>query len=129
LKEKGSMSVRRLSAILAQRCPVCLKGAVFNALLGMNKRCPLCGVPFERETGYFLNAMFVAYAIGFLFIIPTAIYLYFLNVSVPVFSVIILVEMAVLWPLIFRYSRVIWLHIDQIIDPRQAPPQPDTNQT
>jgi uncharacterized protein (DUF983 family) len=121
--------MKRLIAILAQRCPVCLEGKVFNALLGMNKNCPACGVPFERETGYFLNAMFVAYAIGFFFIIPTAIYLYFLDVSVPVFSVIILVEMVVLWPLIFRYSRVIWLHIDQLIDPRRAPSKPNTTQT
>jgi uncharacterized protein (DUF983 family) len=121
--------MKRLIAILAQRCPVCLEGKVFNALLGMNKNCPACSVPFERETGYFLNAMFVAYAIGFLFIIPTAIYLYFLDVSVPVFSVIILVEMVVLWPLIFRYSRVIWLHIDQLIDPRRAPSKPNTTQT
>ena len=121
--------MRRLIAILAQHCPVCLEGKVFNSLLAMHKECPVCGIHFERETGYFLNAMFVAYAIGFLFIIPSAIYLYFLNVSVPVFSVIIIAEMAVFWPLIFRYSRVIWLHIDQMMDPRQAPPRSHIGQT
>jgi hypothetical protein len=24
-----------------------------------------------------------------------------------------------MWPLLFRYSRVIWMHADQVLDPRQ----------
>ena len=60
------MPKNRLLAILLCRCPVCLRGAVFHSLLGMNADCPHCGIHFERETGYFLNAMFFAYVIGFL---------------------------------------------------------------
>jgi hypothetical protein len=26
----------------------------------------------------------------------------------------------IVWPLLFRYSRVIWLHMDQVMDPRQG---------
>ena len=55
----------RIGAILAQRCPVCLEGQVFDSLLGMREMCPVCGVKFERENGYFLNAMFIAYVLGF----------------------------------------------------------------
>lgn len=115
------LTMRRLWAILTQRCPVCLRGRVFRSLLGMEKECPVCGVHFEREHGYFLNSMFVAYALGFLLLIPSAIWLALREVSIGVFSAAIIVETAVAWPLIFRYSRVLWMHVDQMLDPRAAP--------
>lgn len=118
------MFLRRILAVLTLRCPVCLQGKVFHSLLGMHKECPNCGVYFERETGYFLNSMFVGYAGGFLLLIPSAIWLYWLDVSVPVFALIVIAEVAVLWPLIFRYARIIWMHLDQVLDPRTAPRLP-----
>jgi hypothetical protein len=42
------------------------------------------------------------------------------NVSIGLFAAVIVVETIVMWPLVFRYSRVIWLHIDQVLDPRKA---------
>jgi uncharacterized protein (DUF983 family) len=113
-----NLLTQRLFAILRQRCPICLQGAVFYSLLGMHKACPHCGVVYEREHGYFLNAMFVAYVVGFLVLIPSAIYLALRDVSVPVFAFVITLETILIWPLIFRYSRVIWLHVDQVLDPR-----------
>jgi uncharacterized protein (DUF983 family) len=113
--------MNRFTAVIRQRCPVCLEGKVFNALLGTNKQCPVCGLQFERETGYFLNAMFIAYVMGFLILAPLTLLLYLLDVSIPVFSVTIIVMMVICWPLIFRYSRVIWLHVDQVLDPRASP--------
>jgi uncharacterized protein (DUF983 family) len=110
--------VNRLIAVLAQRCPVCLRGPVFRSLIGMNQTCPVCGIHFERETGYFLNAMFAAYSLGFLLLIPSAVGLFLLNVSLGLFSTTIIAETVILWPLIFRYSRVVWLHVDQVLDPR-----------
>jgi uncharacterized protein (DUF983 family) len=98
---------KRLQAILFQRCPVCLQGQLFTGVLAMHSHCPRCGVKLERETGYFLNAMFIAYSLGFLILIPTAV--------LAVVGVVVIV-----WPLLFRYSRVIWLHMDQVMDPRQG---------
>lgn len=115
--------MKRLLALLRLRCPVCLQGRLFRSLLGMNKECPVCGLHFERETGYFLNSMFIAYAIGFLVLIPSAVWLALNSVSIAVFSGVIIVETIVVWPIIFRYSRAIWLHIDQVLDPRSAPMQ------
>ena len=68
--------MKRLWAVVRQRCPICLEGKVFRSLWGMNTHCPVCGVKFERETGYFLNSMFIAYTLGFLILIPTAVLLY-----------------------------------------------------
>lgn len=115
------MHNNRLLAILFCRCPICLRGPVFRSLLGMYADCPHCGIHFERETGYFLNAMFFAYVIGFLILAPTMLYLYFQHVSTLWFTIVVTVETLLLWPWVFRYSRVLWLHMDQLIDPRKPP--------
>jgi uncharacterized protein (DUF983 family) len=111
--------IRRLRAIVAQRCPVCCEGKVFKSLWGMNTHCPVCGIKFERETGYFLNSMFIGYAVGLLILVPTAVVLFFLNVDLLVFSTVIIVVSALVWPLVFRYARVLWMHADQMLDPRR----------
>ena len=115
----------RPEAVLLQRCPVCLEGKVFRSFLGMHKNCPECSVVYERESGYFLNSMFVAYVIGFLVLGPVALGLYILSISGKMqvsgllFWIVIIGLTAVLWPFIFRYSRVIWMHADQLMDPRE----------
>ena len=119
IHRKASAVATRIGAILAQRCPVCLEGRVFDSLLGTRETCPVCGVKFERENGYYLNAMFIAYVLGFLVLAPTTVILYLFDVSPFVFLAVIVVEMALLWPAIFRYSRILWLHLDQMIEPRK----------
>ena len=111
---------KRLWAIIRQRCPVCLEGQVFRSFLGMNSHCPVCGIKYDRETGYFLNSMFIAYTLGFLILIPSAVLLYLWDASILLFTIIIIVECIIMWPLLFRYSRVIWMHADQVLDPRKA---------
>lgn len=110
--------MNRLLAVLLQRCPVCLEGKVFHGILAMNKTCPHCGVVFEREHGYFLMSMFVGYAVGFLVLLPSAVWMALGDTSILRFSVVITLETILLWPFVFRYSRVIWMHIDQVLDPR-----------
>lgn len=112
-------------AILLQRCPVCRRGKVFRSFLGMHADCPVCGIHFERETGYFLNAMFFAYLLGFFIIAPLALYLYIRGTTTVEFTTVITVTLLILWPFIFRYSRVLWLHADQLLDPRAKDPSPD----
>jgi uncharacterized protein (DUF983 family) len=118
------MMLHRLAAILKQRCPVCLQGSLFRSWMGMYAECPVCGLHFERESGYFLNSMFAGYVLGVLLLVPTAVWLFFRDVSLGVFATVIIVETVILWPLIFRYARVLWLHLDQVLDPRPAPNPP-----
>jgi hypothetical protein len=63
--------------------------------------------------------MFFAYAMGAVIVAPTALYLYFQQVSAFWFTAVISAELLLLWPFIFRYSRVLWLHADQLMDPRR----------
>ena len=116
--------MKRFLAVLRQRCPVCLEGKVFKSLLGTNTHCPVCGVKFERETGYFLNAMFIAYTLGFVLVIPLAVLLYMWNASILVFTLVIIAFFVIAWPVFFRYSRILWMHADQLLDPRHPEPSP-----
>ena len=113
--------MKRIWAILRLRCPVCLEGRAFHSLFGMNKVCPECGIAFEREHGYFLNSMFIAYALGFLIMVPTAILLALRDVSITFFALFMVALVVVITPILFRYSRILWLHTDQILDPRPLP--------
>ena len=44
----------------------------------MNDPCPVCGLVFEREPGYFLGAMYFSYALAVFIIAPLFILLYWL---------------------------------------------------
>ena len=84
----------------------------------MNAACPVCGLVFDRESGYFAGAMVVSYALA----VPilAAIVLALIKI-VGLDTVVALIigntAYLVLVPLIFRYSRVLWLHLDWLIDP------------
>lgn len=106
---------RRLDAILRQRCPVCLEGPMYSGLVTMNERCPRCGHVFERETGFFQGAMYVSWvtSVG-LFATFALLALFLLAPRIGLFAamaVAVLVYMPCV-PMLFRYSRVIWAHIN-----------------
>src|SRR5437899_10038697 len=54
----------RLWSIVRLRCPRCFDGKVFRGSFQMNETCPVCGMRFEREQGYFLGAMYASYFLG-----------------------------------------------------------------
>jgi uncharacterized protein (DUF983 family) len=110
--------------MLLGRCPRCRNGAIFEPLFSggiftMNEACPVCGLLFERETGYFIGGMYVSYTLGVLTVLPVAVLLAVVY-AVPVALVILvaLLQTFASMPLFYRYSRIVWLHTDQMIDPR-----------
>jgi uncharacterized protein (DUF983 family) len=109
---------KRFSAILKQLCPRCLQGKVFGKLWKMNRRCPACGLEFEREPGYFLGAMYFSYGLAVVSGIPIIVVMLLLEVSNWWMLLILAVQLGLSSPLLFRYSRVMWLHLDQVVDPR-----------
>jgi uncharacterized protein (DUF983 family) len=48
---------------LTMRCPNCGSRTLFSGLLHMNDRCPVCGLVFEKEEGFFLGAMVFSYTL------------------------------------------------------------------
>jgi hypothetical protein len=91
----------------------------------MNEICPVCGLRFRREAGYFLGAMYVSYPLAalvlwvFHFLIGTLLFpewrweLSLLAAVVPFLLCV---------PMIFRYSRVIWMFVDRYADPMPDEP-------
>lgn len=78
----------------------------------MYHRCPHCNVDFERETGFYYGAMYVSYALTVIISVLTAIIWYFLFRSNLVLYIIInFAIILVLFPLLYRISRSIWISI------------------
>lgn len=110
--------MRRLLAFLRLRCPHCFQGAIFSGVWQMHNNCSVCGIVYEREQGFFMNAIFFGYIIGFVAILPLNIVLYIYEAPPIWFLAGTLLLLTLLSPLIFRYSRVLWMHLDEMMDPR-----------
>ena len=109
--------MRRFWAFLRLRCPNCYRGKLFKSVWQMHESCPICGIKYEREQGYFMNAIFFGYILGFIAILPVNALLFFYDVAPIWFLVSTLLVLTILSPLIFRYSRAIWMHLDAMLDP------------
>ncbi|HEX9266059.1 MAG TPA: DUF983 domain-containing protein [Candidatus Limnocylindria bacterium] len=110
--------MRRAWAICRGRCPRCLSGRVWRGMFSMNEPCPVCGLRFERESGYWTGAMVASYAIGIpvLALIVLGVWVatgWDILVALVVGDVVFLAVV----PFVWRYSRVVWLHLDWLIDP------------
>ena len=66
--------IRALRDALWQRCPNCHRGRLFRGWLNrMFSRCPVCGLPYLRESGYYLGGMIITYI--FAVVVLIAVYL------------------------------------------------------
>jgi uncharacterized protein (DUF983 family) len=103
----------RLRAIARQRCPQCLQGRVFSGIIKMRDRCTICGHQFTREPGYFTGAMYLSYGMSLVvFSVLTGVALLLLPSHSPGWALAVAVPLFLaLVPILFRYSRVIWMHL------------------
>ncbi len=90
---------------------------MFRGALEMRRICPSCGLVLEREPGYFTGAMVVAYAIAVVVYGGLALALWAVGIPLAAALVGSAVVLIVAAPAIFRYSRVVWMHLDHAIDP------------
>ena len=84
----------------------------------MRERCPVCGLKFEREEGYFLGAMYISYGLALITIVILAVVLCASTrwpLHKTVFCALLLfLPMA---PTLTLFSRVLWIYLDRAIDP------------
>jgi uncharacterized protein (DUF983 family) len=110
---RGTQYFRRA---LRLRCPVCGEGRMFRGMT-MWQTCPACGFPFEREPGYWTNAVTLNFmttgGLAILLVTPLAFS------GLPVLLILALgMTLAVLLPLLcFRHIKALWLAIDLRIRP------------
>jgi hypothetical protein len=78
----------------------------------VNEHCPVCGLRFEIEPGFFFGAMYVSYAFSVALFTVIAVALSVLgDYPVYVYAISIVVAVVLLFPFMFRYSRVLFLHL------------------
>jgi uncharacterized protein (DUF983 family) len=110
--------------LITGRCPRCRQGRIFpKTFLGaigmMNPSCSECGLRFLREAGYFLGAMYVSYGLGVLTVLPVGVVLaVVLKWSLVIVMPLVILQTIASMPFFLRFSRIIWLHVDQALDPR-----------
>lgn len=116
----------RIWAAIRQRCPRCHRGPVFQGFAKTRRECPVCGLVYEREVGYFTGAMYAAYFFSF----GTTLYwlpMLFLGVNPWLVVLLPTIHLIVQIPITYRYARVIWLHIDHRFDPSALPKDPNSD--
>ena len=107
----------KIAAIVSMKCPKCREGDMFNApitqgIYKMNKECPVCKQAFELEPGFYWGAMYVGYGLSGGYMLSTVgAMLLFLNWSVELAFTISILGGIIIFPLIARLARVIWLNI------------------
>ena len=111
-----------LRGILRLRCPKCRSGKLFSGLITMPERCPVCGMYFEREHGYFVGAMAISYGLA----VALVAVLFFGLLAItrwPLEWVLLAASLAFLplAPACLRYSRALWMNLDRRIDPFDEP--------
>jgi uncharacterized protein (DUF983 family) len=117
--------VSAVQGILYQLCPRCRTGKIFYKSVWlfprMYERCPACGLKYEREAGYFLGAMYISYGLG----LGTIAVLAALVWEVTRWSILKstaggIVLFLPLAPVLTWMARVLWIYLDQGIDPDRS---------
>ncbi len=124
LDQHSHHTAQRIGGLLRQRCPRCLTGAVFRGRITMNETCAVCGLRFGREEGYFSGSMDLSFflaapVLAFVFLVLYQLF----SATWSLIAILLASYVAFLpfVPLVFRYSRVLWLYIDWQLDPVPKP--------
>jgi uncharacterized protein (DUF983 family) len=112
---------RALRSALAWRCPNCGRGPLFRGWFRLHRRCPLCGLRYYRESGYFTGAMYLDYAVSAAVVAS----LYFLSLLLPDFTAfspdtkrLLWIAFGILVALAFmRHAYSFWLAMDFYFSP------------
>ena len=113
---KGS----KLYSIFTSTCPVCHKGDMYvennpykiTEIMKMHDNCSHCGKKFKIEPSFFFGAMYVSYGVGVAIAVAAFIIsFFFLNLDRNYTFLIIILSLVVLFPVIVRISRNIWINL------------------
>lgn len=101
------------------KCPKCEQGDVFSEKGNifqlkspkMIEKCSNCGYIFDRESGYFLGAFYVSYALTVFELLLIYFILQFLLTNVWIIISIMLLVLTLLSFFNFRVARLIWIQL------------------
>lgn len=113
-------NVSKLQAILGAKCPRCRQGNIFEysnwnltRFTATHEYCPVCKLRYEIEPGFFIGAMYISYAMSVALAFASGVAVYVLgdDPDLWVYLVIVTGLVVVCLPLMFRYSRVLFLYM------------------
>lgn len=112
-------------SVVFNKCPQCHKGKVLKfppyqlgKLLETEELCSHCNLKFEKEPGFFYGAMYVSYALtSGIFIVAYLLQSTLLELPITTFAIFMVSLLLVTFPLIARWSRILWLNFFVKFDP------------
>jgi uncharacterized protein (DUF983 family) len=110
--------IQTLKAIWQALCPRCRKGVIFDKGIDVFKRCPECDLLLNRESGYFLGALYIEYGLAgaIMGILAFAIMKIWFLSTVKTVLIAAILFLPLIIPTI-RLSRVLWVYWDYLVDP------------
>lgn len=119
----------KLYSILNNKCPKCHQGDFFvsknpyqmKIFDKMNPACSHCGEIFNKEVGFYYGAMYVSYGLNValgvaMFILISVL----LNFSLIAFLISYSLSVLVLFPVMMRLSRLIYINLFVKFDTEKA---------
>lgn len=104
-------------SVFSNVCPKCAEGKVFRHFFFINRYCPNCDMLFEKEEGYFFGPMIISYFLTLLAALPLLLMALFKpesDVGQGLFAAAVVT--AIVGPIIYRYSKLVWLHLETKFD-------------
>jgi uncharacterized protein (DUF983 family) len=132
--EKTTARPSLAGSVLTNCCPRCRKGKLFTDpnpyhlkyTMRMPEHCPVCGQPFELQTGFYFGTGYVSYGLS-VFVCAFSFIAWFLTIGFSIndnrlfwwlgFNALLLI---VLQPLLQRLARSIWIAFFVPYDPNWA---------
>lgn len=120
---KGS----KLNSIVTGSCPKCQNESMYldknpfhiASVLKMHEKCSHCGLKYQIEPSFFYGAMYVSYGLNVAVGIATFMVSYLIfNSSLKMSFIAIIVILTILFPIILRVSRNIYINIFVSYDPK-----------
>lgn len=112
--------MKLIGSIAKNRCPRCRKGQLFTHAaynikhtIAMPDQCAHCGQAFHLEPSFYYGALYVSYGLQVALFAVVSVAIAVLYPEAPTSWYLIGVTLAalLLFPLIIRLSRSIWIHI------------------
>ena len=116
----------KLNSILTGTCPKCQNESMYvdknllnlSNVLKMNEKCSHCGLTYQIEPSFFYGAMYVSYGLNVAIGIASFIISYLVfHASLKTAFIAIVATLIVLFPLVLRWSRNIYINIFVDYDP------------
>ncbi|MGB0882885.1 MAG: DUF983 domain-containing protein [Vicingaceae bacterium] len=115
-----------VKSVMKMKCPKCHEGNLFSnrniyqykGFFDMPNYCPKCSQSFRVETGFYLGAMYVSYALTIALNVAVFVALMTFNsYTLPLFFTVAGISTLVTMPYIIKISRSIWIAMTISYDP------------